>query len=179
MLNKLYHTLAKKYVVWISFLASLLIIILFVFLDHAGRPQDTPSPLVLQLTFSKDVFLSILNQWGEDGIKTYKTILVFDYLFPLFYSLFLASCLARLTINRNPAWRKFYLFLFTLPFISALLDWCENTFHFILLRDMSQISQTLVTISAISAYTKWSLGIFSFLLVYFFWWKKDGKKCCS
>ena len=179
MIQKLYHALSKKYIVWASFLASLVIIAIFIFLDRGGRPQDSQTPLALQLTFSKDAFLYILEGWGELGIKTYKKILLIDYLFPITYSLFLASSLSYLTIKRDQKWKKLYLFFFTLPFASTLLDWCENTFHCIFLRAPTDASEQLIKISALCAHTKWILGIFSFLLVYYFWWKKKGSCCKS
>jgi len=179
MLNNLYNALSKKYIIWISFLASLLIIAVFILLDRQGRPQSSQNALALQLNFSKDAFLYILEGWGELGIKTYKKILLIDYLFSITYSLFLASSLSYLTIKRDLKWKKLYLFFFALPFVSAILDWCENTFHFVFLRAPTAASEQLIKISALCAHTKWILGIFSFLLVYFFWWKRKGSCCKS
>ena len=129
-------------------------------------------PLILQLTFSRTVFMDILQKWGQPGIGIYKKHFFVDYPHAFIYASFLASVIGSLMAeqDREPAYID--LALFSLPYGAGLCDLAENTLHLILISNPAAVSGTLVKISATMAWTKWGLAGISIMAIIFLVLKK-------
>lgn len=163
-LNRWYGRLAsgKALVVFCgAFLLSQAIVVSMLFqLDHSD-------PLILQLTFSRTVFMDILQKWGQTGIGIYKKHFLVDYPHVFIYAGFLASVIAYLTAepDREPA--QVHLLLFSLPYVAGLCDLTENTLHLIQIRNPVAVPGILVKISATMTWTKWGLVGISIMAIVF------------
>ena len=129
-------------------------------------------PLILQLTFSKTVFIDILQKWGQPGVGIYKKHFFVDYPHALIYASFLASVIAYLTAEQNREPAHFHLTLFSLPYVAGLCDLVENTLHLILISNPVSVPETLVKISATMTWTKWGFAGVSIMAIIFLVLKK-------
>lgn len=129
-------------------------------------------PLILQLTFSRTVFMDILQKWGQTGIGIYKNHFFVDYPHAFIYTGFLASLIAYLTEEQNKEPAHGHLLLFSLPYVAGLCDLVENTLHLILIRNPVAVPGTLVKISATMTWTKWGLAGISIMAILFLVLKK-------
>jgi hypothetical protein len=168
-LNRWYGRLAsgKAVVVFcVAFLISQGIIVsILLQLGHSD-------PLILQLTFSRTVFMDILQKWGQTGIGIYKKHFFVDYPHAFIYTGFLASLIAYLTEEQNKEPARGHLLLFSLPYVAGLCDLAENTLHLILIRNPVAVPGTLVKISATVTWTKWGLAGISIMAIVFLVLKK-------
>lgn len=57
-----------------------------------------------------------------------------------------------------------YNWLLAIPFIAGFMDLVENCFHLSFISDVSSITQTKITLSALASNTKWALAGFSFFI---------------
>lgn len=120
--------------------------------------------IVLQTTFSKMKFLSIIGAWKLTGVlPQFKAHFYFDFLHPVWYSIFLASLMA-LAFNANSLSKRFDGLLF-IPFIAGLLDMVENVIHVMLLADIRKVTDAAIFISASAANLKWALAGIGVLIV--------------
>ena len=142
-----------------AFLVSQAIVVsMLLQLDHSD-------PLMLQLTFSRKVFMDILQKWGQTGIGIYKKHFLVDYPHAFVYAGFLASVIAYLTAQQDRKPAHVHLLLFSLPYVAGLCDLAENTLHLILIRNPVAVPGTLVKISATMAWTKWGLSGISIMAI--------------
>ena len=157
----LYTKLAERQIVVRALFLTTLGLVAFVLLD-ALRPAGGPGAVALQLAFSRQAFADILNQWGAAGVRAYqRSTLSIDYLFPIAYAVCLSSSIAWLSSGsdgREPG--PGTMLVFSLPWAAAALDYVENTLHLILLRDVRQLSPTLVLVASLAAAIKWGLIAF-------------------
>ncbi len=133
--------------------------------------------VVLQTTFSLEKFLSIIGSWKFFGVFShFKAHFFFDFLHPVWYSVFLASLLA-VSFNINNLSEK-YNGLLLIPFVAGVLDLVENMVHLVIISDIRTISTTKIYISALAANIKWLLAGIGVLMVagLFFRWVVWGRK---
>ena len=128
--------------------------------------------LKLQLTFSSQVFAEILAKWGDAGIKLYVSHFYFDYPHVILYSVCLASGFANLTHQKGEAPSSFVFFAFVLPFVAAILDALENTFHLIMIFHRAYLTPALVAVSGTCTNLKWLSAFVSVLFVVYFGLRK-------
>jgi hypothetical protein len=163
--ERLYRRVARARIVGLSLLLTVLAFVAFASFDKA-RPTGTPGVVALELAFSAETFSDIITQWGAEGVRAYQvSTLCIDYWFPVAYAVFLAGLIAVLTVKPGGTPSGLQLTCFALPFIAGLLDWVENAFHLILLRDPSHVSAPLVLLASIAAAAKWGLIVFSILAI--------------
>lgn len=129
-------------------------------------------PLVLQLTFSRTVFVDILQKWGQTGIGIYKNHFYVDYPHAFIYAGFLSSLIAYLSAGQDREPVQVHLVLFSLPYVAGLCDLTENTLHLILLANPFAVPDTMVKISATITWMKWGLAGMSVMVILFFLFKK-------
>ncbi len=128
------------------------------------EPVGADAVLQLQTTFSAETFVQIIEQWKEAGtLPYYLKHFYLDFPHPIWYSIFLASLVAR-AMNANNFEGKFDL-LILLPFVAGLSDLMENTFHLIFLTDMNRVTPQLVFVSALFCNLKWLLCGLSLVFV--------------
>ena len=129
-------------------------------------------PLILQLTFSKTVFMDILHKWGQPDIGIYKKHFFVDYPHAFVYASLLASVIGYLLAEQDREPASIHLALFSLPYIAGMCDLAENTLHLILISNPVAVSGTLVKISATMAWSKWGLAGMSIMTIIFLVHKK-------
>jgi hypothetical protein len=122
-------------------------------------------PLLLQLTFSKTVFMDILQKWGQPGLGIYKKHFFVDYPHAFVYASLLASVIGYLMAEQDKEPASIQLALFSLPYMAGMCDLTENTLHLILISNPVAVSGALVKISATMAWTKWGLAGMSILTI--------------
>lgn len=167
-MERLYQKMARRSIVGLALLVTVLAFIAFAYFDRA-RPPGTPGVVVLQLAFSAEAFRNIIAQWGASGVQAYRvSTLYVDSWFPIAYALLLSSLIAVLTNRPERAVSKPHLVFFSLPFVAMCLDWIENTLHFILLRNPGHIAPLLVWFASLAAAVKWGLIAFSLLAIGYF-----------
>jgi len=119
--------------------------------------------LKAQITFSKDVYLSILQGWARSGlIMRYFQHFYLDFFHPIFYGVFLSAFMAK-AMNLNKMSERWNLMLLV-PFIAGVMDVIENCFHLRFLTDVNTITRTKVFMSAFASNTKWALAGISLLI---------------
>ena len=103
ILNGAYRRLART---WIAVLAGNLVIVFFILFATLGTqpPDGAPGVMNLQLAFRESTFRDILNQWGPDAVQTYQDNMRLDYVFPLVYTIFLASFYSITSDTENYFW---------------------------------------------------------------------------
>ena len=168
-LNRWYGMLSsgKSVVVFcVAFLVSQAVIVsMLLQLGHSD-------PLILQLTFSRSMFMDILQKWGQPGIGIYKKHFFVDYPHAFIYASFLASIIGYLMAEQDREPAPVHLALFFLPYVAGLCDLAENTLHLYLISNPAAVSGALVKISAAMAWTKWSIAGISIVAIVFLVFKK-------
>ncbi|MCD4686414.1 MAG: hypothetical protein K8S97_10810, partial [Anaerolineae bacterium] len=110
----------------VTVFGNLVIVFLMIFRLVAAQPDaDDPAVIDLQLAFSTDRFVEVVEAWGPDVTDDFRANLWIDGLFPAVYSIALASAIAVLSSRKFRAWRADpppYLVhtFFALPFVAAL-----------------------------------------------------------
>ncbi len=140
---------------WLGLVSGILAGFLFSLLAAglATLPPNAPGILDLQLAFRAERLNAVLNAWGEAGVQQYVGSMWLDYLYPLAYSVSLASFLAWLAA-RPGFWQ---LVLFCLPLLAGALDYVENTLHLLMFAWLLALPPALVFTAALAASAKWLL----------------------
>lgn len=156
-MQRFYYFVAKKKILFLSILLMIFILIVFNLLED-NNSKKSLDIIRLELTFSRNNFLNVLN---ELGINLYKKVLIADTFFPAIYSLFISSLIGFL--NKENKINFIGLIFFYFPFIAAFFDYIENYFHFKFLNNLNDISDFNVLLSGICSSIKFFLLFLSFL----------------
>ncbi len=160
--------LAKWQIVLASGVLTVAFMAVFSSADRAA-PQGTPGIIQLELAFSEDRFSGIVGQWSQAGtLQVQQRNLWIDFLFPFAYAPFLSSLLAWVARRScgEPSTRL--IALLSLPFIAGLLDWIENAFLLLLLRDVTSFAAPLVFLASAVSLAKWMLILVSVLAILYY-----------
>lgn len=152
---RLYRTLTDSRITLIAAVAAAVLLALLWAL--AGTSGGGMSVIGLQLAFTPENFLAVVEGWGAAGVAQFQQTIWLDYLFPVAYAVLLASLLARLTFRPDRPPDRVRLALFTLPFVAALCDYLENALHLILLADPPVFPAGTVLLASVVAAIKWVL----------------------
>jgi uncharacterized membrane protein len=168
-LDKLYKHRYRGCFALIGLVLFLLFTIFFLVIDPMYRGATDPTLMDLQLTFNAQRFHDIIVSWsksvsGSADIYKLATILL-DYIYPIIYSVMLAFAYAAVRKNDQPT--RLDKVVFALPFIAAIFDYIENTFHILLLKGVHNLTQAVAahyppTAVAISA----TASVLEFLFFY-------------
>jgi len=123
-------------------------------------PPTAPGIVPMELAFTKERLMHILNQWGEAGLTVYLKTMWIDYIYALSYSFFLASLFVLSSRDEKDDTGRLNLLFFSFPFIAAILDWVENSFHLVYFRNLQHVSETVVFAVSFISLIKWLLAIF-------------------
>jgi hypothetical protein len=128
-----------------------------------------------QTTFSKDVYLALLNQWEQTGLMSnYWHHFYLDFFHPIWYAVFLSALMAKAMTLNELSGRHNWLLL--LPFVAGLMDLVENCFHVIFISDVHAITLQKIFISALAANIKWGLAGISIVTVIILFGRYLAKK---
>lgn len=165
MALRFYHHLASSR---LALLFTALAGFLFWLLSRglALLPPGAPSIFDLQLAFSAPRLASVLEQWGEAGVRAYVEGMWLDFLYPLAYALALSGWIAALTRRAEQPPARWQLTLFALPFLAAALDYVENLLHLLMFAVLQTLPPVLVFLASLAAAVKWSLAGVSVLAVF-------------
>lgn len=172
IIDFLFQLLAvKQYLVFTGMFFVLNALVMFI-MDAQIRPPSCPDMISLELVFTQSGLNQIINQCGEDGIRSHLIMLWVDYLFIFAYVGFLANLLGSLlrSIDYDKA-----LTLFSIPIIAGVLDILENTILLYQLQNLDNISSLLIFVASTAAVVKFILIAITILLIlyYLFIKKKD------
>jgi len=109
----------------------------------------------LQLSFTKEAGVEIINMWGSSGIEYFRQWIFVDYIYAFSYSIFFASLLSMLILKKAKDTSLAYTWVVYLAFIAGAFDWIENTIELFFFRDPSDFSSTLFFFHSILATLKW------------------------
>jgi hypothetical protein len=134
-------------------------IIIFIF-ENVGSEYV----LKLQTTLSADYFRETMEYFKKTGIMEYYIMhYYFDFLHPIWYSVFLSASLSWLFISLHIL--KKYNWFILIPFIAGFCDLLENTIHSILITNFDLITPLPVAVSGIVSIVKWSLAGISLIAI--------------
>jgi len=160
-LDSIYQVIAKGPIVIVSFISTVALVGIFVWLGK-DLPK-IPGVVCLELAFSKERFRSIVAQWHEHGVlQTIKRGIWLDLFFALVYALFFSSLLAWSTIEPDEVPGPALIVFLSLPFVAGALDWVENLAHLYLLKGNDNLSEPLIVLAATASFIKWLLVIVAF-----------------
>lgn len=168
-LNNLYGFKQRNFYALNGLVLFLAFTILFLIIDPQFRRATDPTLVDLQLAFSALRFHDIVVSWNKSingGIEIYKrSTMMLDYIYPIIYSTMLAFAYAAVRKNDQPT--RLDKVMFMLPFLAAVFDYIENTFHLLLLKDVHNLAQAIVahyppSVVAISA----TASVLKFLFFY-------------
>lgn len=156
MLTRLYHTLAKT---WIAALGLNLVIVCMILFRalFAQPPAGAPTVIDLQLAFTAERFAAITAEWGPEAVQGYRDALALDMVYPIVYSVALASAIAVLTRRPGADPAPWLRAVIALPFVAALGDYVENLLHWRILAAGGDPSVLLVGLASGAAAIKWAL----------------------
>jgi len=167
-LNRVVGWLVKWQIVLASGVLTAAFMVFFSSADRAA-PQGTPGIIQLELAFSEDRFGSIVGQWSQAGtLQVQQRNLWIDLLFPFAYAPFLSSPLAWVARRSCGEPSTSLLALLTLPFAAGLLDWIENAFLLLLLRDVTSFAAPLVVLASAVSLAKWMLILVTVLAIIYY-----------
>jgi hypothetical protein len=126
------------------------------------HPLDSRLFLKAQTTFSREIYLNLLQGWEQAGMMgRYRLHFYFDFIHPVWYSIFISALLAKgMNLNR---WSSRFNILLLIPFIAGMMDLVENVFHALFISNYSTISDHHIFLSALASNTKWALALGSLI----------------
>lgn len=110
----------------------------------------------LQLSFNKDVGIDIIESWGETGVSNFKRWIFVDYIYALSYSVFFASLLSLLILQKGKVKLFKYTWVVVLSFVAGAFDWIENTLELFFINNPLGFSDSLFFLHSIIATLKWA-----------------------
>lgn len=111
-----------------------------------------------QTTFSKSAYVEQVREWQKAGLmEDYRLHFYFDFLHPVWYSLFLSAWMS-LVFNLNRLSNR-YNGILVLPFMAGAMDLVENCFHVRFITSLETISSWMIVVSALASNLKWALSI--------------------
>lgn len=124
----------------------------------------------MQTSFSKAKLQTVLDEWGKYGLIAYMNSMYIDFIFPFAYAIALASGVAIISTEKERAATptKLALTFFTLPLVAGFCDIIENSFHLILLPNLSSFGGGLVFLSALASTIKFILMGVTIVAIAFF-----------
>ncbi len=173
IIDFLFQLLAVKQYLIFTGMFFVLNALVMVILDAQLRPPSCPDMISLELVFTKSGLNQIINQCGEDGIRSHLIMLWVDYLFIFSYMGFLGNLLGSLLrgIDYDRA-----LTLFSIPIIAGVLDIIENTLFLFQLQNTGSLSSVLIFLASSATLVKFILIAITIVLIlyYLFNQKKKG-----
>lgn len=139
------------------------------------HPLDI-DPLIFQTTFSKVVFLEILEKWGAGGLEIFMRHYYVDFVHPFIYAILLSSTIAYVTTQLYEKPSRTHIVFFTLPFIAGVCDILENIFHLIAISDPVNVSENVIVLVGTLSNTKWSLAGITIIAICYYALKLLRKK---
>lgn len=155
-LDKLYNYRLRGRVALSALILFFVFTALFFVADSHFRAATDPTLMDLQLAFSNLSFRDIIVSWNKSidgGIEIYKlSTILLDYFYPVIYAVMLAFAYAALRKKDQPS--RLDKVIFALPFIAAVFDYIENTFHLFLLRNVHNLTQAMA-----ADYSAWAVAL--------------------
>ncbi|KKK40019.1 hypothetical protein WQ57_01765 [Mesobacillus campisalis] len=130
--------------------------------------------ITLQTTFSNLTFSSIIAEWKANGsIDYYFLHYYFDFIHPIFYSLFLFAIISKVLYSKLHIEK--YVSISYLPFVAGLFDIIENILHLHMITN-SIYPKEIVIMSAFFTNLKWLLLISCLLVPILFLFPSKTKR---
>ncbi len=163
--NQFWAFLENPWVLGLTGLGVFALMSLLSHIDTEATGGGANGILGLQFAFTPQTARTIIQLWGREGAALIARTMWVDYIYPLFYATFLASCLAYFSRKWKMFGPRTLFVLILLPFFAAFLDYVENTLHLILLHQFPALSAHLVFVASTAATIKWLLVGWSLLVI--------------
>ena len=165
--NKETKLTMKKMITFIShplvlIAAAVLVVGIFSYFGSAANPapKGAAGIVALQLAFTPEKFLLVLDAWGEQGVGVFTNTMWLDFIFPLAYAFLFSGLLARLLGEKAAGKTPVFVFL---PFAAAFFDYLENILHLVIVGSQPY-RLGLVLPASLAALIKWVLLLLVVLL---------------
>ena len=158
--------LTNKIVLIFSVASSLVLTLILIKIDNMTAGPSGMGVSYLQLSFTKESFLRIISLWGDYGVELFLKTIWIDYIYPVAYSFLIAGgmVIAEFKLLENgKTFSKLEQQLFILPFLAAVFDMIENSFHIYILANRFY-NEYIILAASITASIKWFLIIISLLI---------------
>ena len=127
------------------------------------RPFTPPNIVAFELAGSVEAASKIISDWGIDQVSRVKTAIYLDFVFILVYcSAFIFACRAASTYSGIEFFIKISQQLVWIVWLAGLCDAIENI---ALLRTLSEISQTSVSLAFYGAAIKFSILLLALVFI--------------
>ena len=165
--------MSKKSILAISLLITsiMFVIVMFIVNPHIDGSNGL-SVIELQLSFNKSAGISIIQEWGEYGVSHFNQWIFTDYIYAFSYSIFFASLLSFLILQKGKNKDKSYTWVIYLAFTTGLFDWIENTIELLFLNNPIDFSDTLFMLHSMIALLKWLSVPVIIAYITILWYKK-------
>lgn len=114
------------------------------------------SLLKLQLAFSKEQGIEILNGWGAGGAERFNRWIIPDFLYALSYAIFFASLFSILIAKKGKTEYRRFRFAIYVAFAAGTLDWIENILELLFVNNFSAFPDALFFMHSVISATKWA-----------------------
>jgi hypothetical protein len=177
MFNRIYNlvkSLARGRNIWLLGITTALLLVVYNFIKlpdfiagQLGYSGSQPMFAIdLQFNYSPAWVYTVLGDYGEKGRAAYGYLSgLFDFIFPLIYSLFLATALSailsRLWPGKESGWPKLSL----LGLLAGIMDWLENIGIISLIINYPRQLPWLVNITNTFTMAKYGLVLLSLLVI--------------
>ena len=162
----------KKSTFYFLMAGTILMMVVMLITGKDLQTATTPLGIIdLELASSKTAVQNIVTVWhskgldGKDLITKARINTLLDFLFLVFYSLFLFSCCKALasSLAHKKNWQNILNLFAVMVMVSGLLDVVENTGMLLSLSRFS--SSSIAPVTAIAAYLKWSIVVATLLVI--------------
>ena len=145
-------------------LAFALFVVIFVlvmfFVNPAIDGGNGMDLLRLQLAFAKIDGMRIVQAWGETGVRNFRKLIVFDYLYAVSYVLLLVTAIGYFAERCEGKLGRLPIIFTCLAVLAGLFDMLENTLEIFFLNDLAGFPSALFFGHSIVAVLKWMMVLF-------------------
>lgn len=149
--------IGKKNIFIITSIALAIMYAVMTFVNPLIDGHDGKSVLELQLSFEKERGMKIVTGWGSDGPNRFNKWIIFDYIYAVAYSFFMAATLSLLVLKHGIGGKTFYRWIVYLSLTTGGLDWIENTLEIPFVNNPSGYPAELFFIHSVVAAIKWAI----------------------
>lgn len=168
--------LSQRRTAFLSGLAVIVLTLILIILDSHIRNGGSLGIVHHQFSFTKGQALEVLSAWGPTGQSLFLKTIWLDYLYPLFYALFLSSLMAVILAPQLKQYTGLSISLALMaPFMAAFFDIVENTYQIVQVQDGAGLPGWVFFMTSLTAVIKWFFILSSVGLIFYFKYAKKRR----
>lgn len=161
-MTKLQKLITSKVTVFFSLAGTILCSFVLLKIDQRLSSEEGLGIIYLQLAFTSFNFRAILLSWGKEGVDLYLSYQWVHFVFPVMYSMLLASTAAVMrqggTVRSNLKLNHYFTIACVVPFFAAALDYIGNILHMVIINN-ELYPNVLIAAASFSASLKYIMLI--------------------